>query len=72
MKNVHIIEKKSRRVAATIPIQLHGQNYTPTAQQYEAEAWKAAVSDKSVDPKRRDDYSFQIVEAPPPHGPPKS
>jgi hypothetical protein len=71
MKNVHIIDKKSGRVAATIPIQIRGANYNPTTQQYEAEAWNAAVSDKSVDPKRRDDYSFTIVDAPTP-GAPKS
>jgi hypothetical protein len=63
--NDHIVEKKTQRVVAAIP-HLQGQNYSPTAQQYEAEAWNAAVSDKCVDPKRKGDYSFQIVDAPPP------
>lgn len=64
MKNVHIVEKKTQRVVATIRIHLQGQNYSPTTQQYEAEAWSAAVSDKSVDPKRKGDYYFQIADVP--------
>lgn len=64
MKNVLITHKNTGRVVATIRVHLGGMNYTPTAQQYEAEAWKCAVSDKSVDPKRKDDYSFTIADTP--------
>lgn len=64
MKNVHIIETKTGCVVASVPIQLRGMNYEPTAQQYEAEAWAAAVSDRSVDPKRRADHSFEIEDHP--------
>ena len=71
MKNVHIIEKKTGDIVATVPVQLQGMNYIPTAQEYEAAAWKAAVSDKLVNPKRKDDYSFRMVDAPPPFGTPK-
>jgi|HubBroStandDraft_1064217.scaffolds.fasta_scaffold1286231_1 hypothetical protein len=64
MKNIHIIDKKTGRLAATIPVQLQGMNYAPTEQEYVAEAWGCAVSDGTVDPKRKDDYSFKLVEAP--------
>jgi hypothetical protein len=62
--NVVITEKRTGRVAATIPISLHGQNYTPSEAEYFAKAWKIAVSDKTVDPQRKDDYSFELREAP--------
>lgn len=42
---------------------LRGQNYEPTAKEYENEAWRYAVADKAVDPSRRDDYTFNIVDA---------
>lgn len=69
MQNVHVVETKTGRVRASIPINMGSQNYTPTRQQCEAEAWAAAVSDRSVDPKRRADYSFEIEDVPPPAAP---
>jgi hypothetical protein len=69
MSNVHVVEKKSGRVVATVPnVVVRGQNYTPTIREVEDLAWKCAVSDRSVDPMRRDDYSFRVEAAtlPPP------
>lgn len=31
--------------------------------EYENEAWRCAVADKAVDPNRRDDYTFNVVDA---------
>jgi hypothetical protein len=64
MKNVQLIEQKTGRIAASIRITLRGQNYTPMAQEYEAEAWKCAIEVRLVEPKRKADYSFSIAEAP--------
>ena len=63
IKNIQIIHRKSGRLTATIPVVLRGQNYEPTAKEYENEAWRYAVADKAVDPSRRDDYTFNIVDA---------
>jgi hypothetical protein len=56
-------------VVAIVPVQLHGANYGPTAREYEACAWKCAVDDKSVDPARKDGYSFKIEDTPWPIAP---
>jgi hypothetical protein len=58
--NVLIIETKTGKLAASIPIVLQGMNYTPTEEQYYAEAWKCAVDDKSVDANRKKDYTFKL------------
>jgi hypothetical protein len=63
MKNVHIIETKTGKVKAIIPVDLTGLNYTPTLQEYEAAAWEAAIDDGSVDPDRYSDYSLKVEEA---------
>jgi len=58
---VHVVEIKTGKIAAAIPINLAGQNYIPSEQAFFAEAWRCAVEDKSVDPNRREDYSFRLV-----------
>lgn len=64
MKNVRITEKRTGRVVAMYPIQMQGANYTPSANEYIALAWDNAVDDKLVDAERRDDYSFEVKDAP--------
>lgn len=59
--NVHIIEISTGKVAAAIPINLAEQNRIPSEPEFFATAWQCAVEDSSVDPGRRDDYSFRLV-----------
>jgi len=59
--NVHIIDIKTGKVAAAIPIDLAEQSRIPSEPEFFATAWRCAVEDSSVDPGRRDDYSFQLV-----------
>lgn len=61
--NVLITETKTGKLAATIPIHMAGLNYTPSEQEYFAEAWQSAVEDKTVDPTRHDEYSFKLVRS---------
>jgi len=58
--NVLIVETQTGRLAANIPVVLQGMNYTPTEQEYYAEAWRCAVDDRSVDPNRKNDYTFKL------------
>jgi hypothetical protein len=58
--NVLIIETKTNSLAATIPISMGALDYTPSEQEYFAEAWRCAVDDKTVDPTCRDEYSFRL------------
>ena len=62
--NVKIIETKNGKLVGAIPIRLVGLNYTPSNQEYFDEAWQAAVTDRTVDPARREEYSFRLS----PHG----
>jgi hypothetical protein len=59
--NVHIIEIKTGKVAAEIPIDLAEQNRIPSEPEFFATAWRCAVDDSSVDPGRRENYSFRLV-----------
>ena len=59
--HVHIVEIKTGKIAAAIPIDLADQNTVPSEQDFFATAWRCAVEDKSVDPNRREDYSFRLV-----------
>jgi hypothetical protein len=59
--DVRIIEIKTEKVAATIPIDLARQNRIPSESEFYATAWRAAVEDNAVDPARRDEYSFRLV-----------
>jgi len=58
---VHVIEIKTGKIAAAIPIDLAEQGAIPSEQEFFATAWRCAVEDKSVDPDRREDYSFQLM-----------
>lgn len=61
--NVLIIETKTGKVVATIPVIHHGMNYTSSEQEYFNEAWRCAVEDNIVEPNRRFEYSFQLVHS---------
>jgi hypothetical protein len=63
MKNVSIIEKATKKVVATIPIEMTVTSHTPSKEEYEAAAWEAAVDDRWVDPDRVSDYSFEVEDA---------
>jgi len=59
--DVLIIEIKSGKLAAKIPVILQGMNYAPSEREYFEEAWRCAVEDKTVDANLREKYSFQLV-----------
>lgn len=59
--NVQIIEAKTGRLLATYPIVLSGLNYTPSEQEYFAQAWQCAVDDDLVDVSRQDQYVFRAL-----------
>jgi hypothetical protein len=66
MRYVHTIDKNAKQVAASVPIAaLEVTDSIPAAQQYETAAWKMAVKDQLVDPRRKADYSFKIVDTEP-------
>ncbi len=58
---VEIIDSKTRKVAASIPVVPRGAGSIPSEQEFFADAWRAAVDDKSVDAERRDDYTFRLL-----------
>jgi hypothetical protein len=58
---VHIIEIKTGKVAAAIAIDPAQQSRIPSEPEFFATAWQCAVEDSSVDPGRRDDYSFRLM-----------
>lgn len=59
--DVHIIEIKTGKVAATIPIYPADHSRIPSEPEFFATAWRCAVDGGSVDPGRRHDYSFRLV-----------
>jgi len=59
--NVAIVETKTGKVVATIPVNLRGLNYTPSELEYFAAAWDSAVEDGTVDPKSKANYTFKFV-----------
>ena len=59
--NVHIIEKDTGHVIATIPVTLQALNYTPSEDEYIAEAWRCAVSDRLVGDGDREEYAFRLT-----------
>ena len=61
--DVLIIEIKTGKTAATIPVTMEGQKHIPSEQDFFAEAWRCAVEDKSVDPARRNEYSFRLIRS---------
>lgn len=58
---VEIIDSQTRKVAASIPIAMAGAKSIPSEQEFFQQAWQAAVDDGSVDPARRDDYTFRLL-----------
>lgn len=58
---VLIIDTKAGKVDASILISIGGLNYTPTMEEYFADAWKSAVDDRLVDPNRKHEYKFELV-----------
>lgn len=58
---VEIIDSKTRKVVASIPIVLEGPKSIPSEPEFFSQAWRAAVADNSVDPERRDDYTFRLL-----------
>jgi len=54
--DVLIIETKTGKPAATITLTMLAQDYKCFRR-----AWKIAVAGKSVDPTRRDEYSFRMA-----------
>jgi len=61
--DVHIIEIKTGKLAAAIPINLTEQSRIPSEPEFFATAWRVAVEDSRVDPAHRDDYSFRLVRS---------
>ena len=59
---VLIIEKKNGKVIAHYSVNLNGQNYTPTEDEYYSEAWKCAIEDEIVKSDNHDMYSFSMSE----------
>jgi hypothetical protein len=57
---VLILETKTGRLAAKIAIVV-GQNCLVSKQECFGRAWKVAVAVKSIDPTRRNDYSFKFA-----------
>ena len=60
---VRIIDTKTENGVIDVPVVLKGMNYSPADQEYFSVAWKCAVDDGSVDPKRKSDYAFQLLSA---------
>jgi hypothetical protein len=58
---VEIIDSQTRKVAASVPIVLAEGSGIPSEQEFFQQAWRAAVADASVDPQRRDDYTFRLL-----------
>jgi hypothetical protein len=57
---VLILETKTGRLAAKIAIVV-GRNCLVSKQECFGRAWKVAVAVKSIDPTRRNDYSFKFA-----------
>lgn len=58
---MHIIEEETGHVIAIVPITLQGLNYTPSEDEYIADAWRSAVSDLLVDDGDREKYIFRFT-----------
>lgn len=59
--NVKIIEAKSGKVIANVPVNLRALNYTPSEREYFSLAWESAVEDGDADEKCREDYTFKLA-----------
>ena len=56
---VSIIDNETGKAIATYTVNLSGQNYTPSDEEYYSEAWQCAVDDGVVDKELKDKYSFR-------------
>ena len=59
--NVAIIDKKTDKIVASVPVNLQGFNYVPSEQEYFSTAWECAVEDGAVNPKCKANYTFKLV-----------
>jgi len=59
--HVLITDRKSAKNYSVGPIVLRGANYTPTKEEYFAEAWRIACEDGLVDPDNQPNYSFSLA-----------
>lgn len=59
--DVQIQEIITGKIMATYPINLGGQNYTPSEQEYFNEAWRCAIEDGLVTNQPKDKYSFSFA-----------
>ena len=58
---VAIIEKKSKSVAASVPVSLGGLNYQPSQSELFNQAWESAVEDGLVEKDKKSSYEFQVL-----------
>ena len=58
---VDIIEEETGHIIAEIPVTLQALNYTPSEDEYIAEAWRCAVSDRLVDDSDREKCAFRLT-----------
>jgi hypothetical protein len=61
--DVMIVETKTGKAVATVPVVLKGLNYTPSEEEYFSAAWECAVEDGAVDPKQRATYTIKLVSS---------
>lgn len=59
--HVLITDQKTGKNCRIGPIVLLGANYTPTKEEYFAEAWRIACEDGLVDPDNQPNYSFSFA-----------
>lgn len=61
MYSVAITHKQTGK-SVKIRAHIQGQNYTPSAAQYHAQAWRDAVKDGLIEADAdKDDYTFEMV-----------
>lgn len=56
-----ITDLKTSTSVVVGPIILRGGNYTPSPEEYFAEAWKIACEDELINPENKANYSFQFA-----------
>ena len=61
--DVVIVETKTGKMIATVPVVLRGLNYSPAEQEYFSAAWECAVEDGIVDSKQKENYTFSFASS---------
>jgi hypothetical protein len=62
MNRVVITHKKTGKVVAQVRIQVSGMNYTPSAAEWHADAWRVAIDDRLIPADAdKNDYDLEIV-----------